>query len=271
MTEPGIYLYCLTRPAALPCVRGLARQGLPGVDGPGAVMGLRVSGVVGVISEVDVDEFSAQNLQSLPWVAERAERHEAVVAQVMAVSPVLPVKFGTLFRSRASLLAFLDRHNPAMEEGLLGLQGKAEWSVKGFLVEDHARQIIAAEDEGIVARRLALSASPGARYLQQKQLDLSLEKALEAGLERVAAALQMALQSHALASCELRRHSSAVTGRAERLIFSASYLLRPDMLDDFRSVLSDQQQAHEILGLSLELGGPWPPYNFCPDLSGSGS
>jgi hypothetical protein len=272
MTEPGVYLYCLARPAALSRVLGLAGQGVVGVDGPGAVIGLsNVSGVVGVVSEIDIAEFSEQNMQSLPWIAERAERHEMVVGRVMAASPVLPVKFGTVFRSRTSLLEFLDRHSSAIENGLLCLQGKAEWSVKGFLVEARARQIIAAEDEAIVTRRAALSSSPGLRYLQQKQLDRSLENALEEGLARVASALQLALAPHALASCALRCHSSLVTGRVERQVFSASYLLRPDMLDEFRSSVSEQQQAHDMMGLSLELLGPWPPYNFCPDLTGTAS
>jgi hypothetical protein len=80
--------------------------------------------------------------------------------------------------------------------------------------------------------------------------------------------LHQALAAHAVASRLLRLHPSAVTGRSERMVFNGSFLLTSETLVDFQAALSVQQAAHEEINLSLEMGGPWPPYNFCPDLSG---
>lgn len=263
----GIYLYCLARPECLSAGGALAGQAWQGVDERYPVTVLRDADVVAVIGEVVIAEFSEENLQTLSWIGERASRHEAVVEQVMAAAPVLPVKFGTLYRSRASLLEFLQQHHKSIEQALDQLRGKSEWSVKGYLVEEDARRIIAAEDAEVRTRRAALSSSPGVRYLQQKQLDARIEAALEAGVARVSHDLQQALASHALDASPLRLHASAVTGRAERMVFNGSFLLTPEMLPDFRSALSDQQEAYQVIGLSLELRGPWPPYNFCPNLA----
>ena len=108
-TEPsslGIYLYCLARPECLPAVKGPAEQDLRGVDERYPVGALEEAGVVAVIGDVDSGEFCDQNMQKLPWVAPRAFRHEEVVERIMGASPVLPVKFGTIFRSRTSLKEF---------------------------------------------------------------------------------------------------------------------------------------------------------------------
>lgn len=265
----GIYLYCLARPECLAAVKGLAEQDLHGVDGHCPVVALEEAGVVAVIGEVVIGEFSDQNLQTLSWVGSRAGRHEAVVERIMGASPVLPVKFGTIFRSRASLKEFLSRHREDIARALDDLRDKTEWSVKGYIVEEEARRGMAAADSEIRSRLAALSPSPGARYLQQRQLDVMIETTLEAGVARVSHDLHRALAPHAVASAALRCHASTVTGRPERMVFNGSFLLTPEVLPNFRAAVTGQQNTYQGIGLTLELRGPWPPYNFCPKLSWS--
>jgi len=266
----GLYLYCLARPECLSLVRGSTIEpDLRGVDERYPVAALEQAGVVAVIGQVDTGEFCDQNLQTLSWVGPRACRHEAVVERIMGASPVLPVKFGTIFRSRTSLKEFLGRHREGIVRVLDELRDKAEWSVKGYLVEEEARRIVAAADPAIQSRVAALSPSPGARYLQQKRLDAIIDAALRTWLERATHDLHELLALHAMASTELRCHASAVTGRPERMVFNCSFLLTPEALPDFRAVLSERQHTHKGTGLTLELRGPWPPYNFCPTLSES--
>ncbi len=263
----GIYLYCLARLDCLAAVQELAEQKGCGVDPNYGVAALPNSGVVAVIGEVLLSEFSEANLQDLSWLGERALRHEAVVARVMDVSPVLPVKFGTLYKSLASLKQFMQQHHSAIDQALDHLRDKAEWSVKGYLLEEQARSIVAAEDPEVQARRDAMSQSPGMRYLQQKQLENKIDTALEGALTRVNHDLHQALAPHAEDATALRLHASSVTGRAERMVFNGGFLLGAETLEGFRAALSAQQDAYQVIGLTLELRGPWPPYNFCPNLA----
>ena len=106
----GLYLYCIAESASLPAVNGVLDQAPEGVDLRYPVTRLSVGGVSAVVGQVLVAEFSEHNLQDLSWLGARASRHEGVVAWTMAASPVLPVKFGTIFSSRESLIAFLARH-----------------------------------------------------------------------------------------------------------------------------------------------------------------
>ena len=136
----GIYLYCLARTDCLATVQELAAQKGLGVDPNYGLAALPNSGVVAVISEVLLSEFSEANLQDLSWLGERAMRHEAVVARIMAASPVLPVKFGTLYRTRDSLKQFMDQNHQPVDQALEQLRDKAEWSVKGYLADAVARK-----------------------------------------------------------------------------------------------------------------------------------
>lgn len=278
----GIYLYGLSRQdgwASLDKMAGLGLQSddaASGVELPTPVQPVTLlpgfgaaAELLALISEVRIDNFSETNLQTLGWVGARAAQHEAVVAVAMSVATVLPVKFATIFRSRASLQQFMEKHGASIESALDALHGKAEWSVKAYSVDAQARDSIAAADPEIASRRAALSNAPGARYMQQKKIDALIELALEKELARAAHDLLQKLQICAEASCPLRCHTSAVTGRSERMVFNASFLLSDNALADFEAAVSAQQAVYQAMGLTLELRGPWPPYNFCPDLSGA--
>lgn len=262
----AIYLYCL---ATLECLPVIHRQELAGVDErhPVTVLGDNEDGVVTVIGEVDPADFSDSNLQTLSWLGQRAQRHEAVVERVMNASAVLPVKFGTLFRSRNSLKEFIERHKPAIVLALDALKDKAEWSVKGYLLDEKARSAVVTSDAGIQSRLAALSPSPGVRYIQQRQLETKIEAALHDWLARVTRDIHDVMVPHAVASTPLRCHPGTVTGRAERMVFNTSFLLADRSIASFLAALAGQQTEYQGSGLILELQGPWPPYNFCPSLA----
>jgi hypothetical protein len=51
------------------------------------------------------------------------------------------------------------------------------------------------------------------------------------------------------------------------MVFNCSFLVTQAALPDFRAVLSSFSMQHSAFGVTFELRGPWPPYNFCPNLS----
>ena len=268
----GTYLYCLAKPECLSLVKSLAEQagqghGAVGIDEQYPISSLEQDGIVGVIGKVDPNEFHDENLQRLDWIGPRVCRHEAVVEAVMGASPVLPVKFGTIFRSHTALIRLLGRHSQTITSFLEELQDKAEWSVKGYLHDEAARQRVATEDSAIQSRLASLSASPGVRYMQQKQVDTMIEAALREWVGRLVRDIQEALATHAVEQTELKLLSPTVTGRSERMIFNGGFLVAHSALPDFRAALAAQNPIHSSSGLTLELRGPWPPYNFCPILS----
>jgi hypothetical protein len=263
----GVYLYCLARFAGVQAFGGTGGDSLAGVDERFPVTVLEAAGIAAVIGDIDPREFTDENLQALSWLAPRAMRHEAVIERVMAASAVLPVKFGTIFVNRDSLTEFLIRHRQRIESVLDDLTDRQEWSVKGYVNQPKARELMLGRDPEIGARLAALSPAPGLRYLQQKGLEPYIERALSGWVRRGTDAMLGALLEHAAGSAALRCHPNSVTGRLDRMVFNCSFLLDPGALEGFRAAFDDQAGCCTGTGLTFELKGPWPPYNFCPALA----
>lgn len=263
--DNAIYLYCLARAESIAVIDDLARQGLRGVDERYPVSSLEHDDLVAVIGEATLGEFHEENLRTLDWVGPRAWRHEQVVEMVMRVSPVLPVKFGTIFRSRTNLAAFLSRHAETISCGLEELRGKTEWTVKGYLDEELARLRISAENPAISSRLAQLPSTPGARYLAQKRVDALIESELHAWTDRAKRAAYGALTAAASNATDLNLLPHVEGG--EPMVFHLGFLVADAGMRDFCLELDGQRHLYGEHGLRLELHGPWPPHHFCATLA----
>ena len=271
-SETGVYLYCLARPECLSSTYfSPSEQQMAGVDVqfPVTAMHLDKIGLVAVISQVILSDFSDSNLQDLNWLGPRARTHESVVQEVMQLSPVLPVKFGTIYRSNSGLADFINHNGALILQALHQVHGKAEWSVKAYIDEARVRVFVTETNPEIQELTARLSVSPGLRYMQQKQVDLRVETALSGWASEVAGKIEEILAPNAVGISTLKLHSSAMSGRPERMIYNGGFLLDNSNIDSFENVIQQLQSRYESSGLILELRGPWPPYHFCPSLSAS--
>ena len=271
-SETGVYLYCLARPECLASnFFSPSEQQMAGVDVqfPVTAMHLDKIGLVAVISQVILSDFSDSNLQDLNWLGPRARTHESVVQEVMQLSPVLPVKFGTIYRSNSGLADFINHNGALILQALHQVHGKAEWSVKAYIDEARVRVFVTETNPEIQQLTARLSVSPGLRYMQQKQVDLRVETALGGWASEVAGKIEEILAPNAVGISTLKLHSCAMSGRSERMIYNGGFLLDNSNIDSFENVIQQFQSRYESSGLILELRGPWPPYHFCPSLSAS--
>jgi hypothetical protein len=209
----SIYLYCFAGPACVAVVNQLSATKEAGIDDVSSLLTLECDGIVAIIGEIDAGEFNEQNLQSMEWVGQRAYRHAALVEKIMRSSSVLPVKFGTIFDSTRSLTRLLTQHREHIAEFLEKLRGKSEWSVKAYLDDKRARSSVSTDNAAIQSRIAAMSSAPGARYLQQKQVDVMLDAALRVWVADQTSNMRDALTCRAVETVELRLLSSEASGK----------------------------------------------------------
>jgi len=264
MDALGVYLYCFTR-------RGAVREiKAAGVDEHGPVTTLETDAAAAVFSTVSLSEFAGDDApsktQDLQWIIPRACRHERVIEEVMRTAPVFPVRFGTVFSSDRVLKKFLAEKSAEVARILDWLSDKEEWAVKGFVDLDRAKQWLMASDPVLAEHRRRLPDAPGARYFQQKRLDAKTEEAVRLWRRGVVSQVQALLAPHAVDTCPLRPQPRNLTGRDAEMIFNAAYLLLRSDIDTFRERVAEAGAAYAEQGLTLEVSGPWPPYNFCPPL-----
>ena len=110
----------------------------PGVDPHFNVELIREGPIAAVTSRVGLDQFSPERLQGktaedIQWLSKIAGRHNEIICQAANSSAVLPLRLGTVFRSRDSLQAMLVRCRSTVTKFLEELGNRQEWGVKLYL------------------------------------------------------------------------------------------------------------------------------------------
>ncbi|MBI5419305.1 MAG: GvpL/GvpF family gas vesicle protein [Deltaproteobacteria bacterium] len=257
---PGVYLFCFACPAAIPAVGG------PGLDDVGVVSCEIAGDVVAVVSSVNVEEYcgptSEANLRNLAWIAPRAFHHEMVIERVMHGSPVLPVRFGTIFSSSESLAGFLARNHLAITRFLKSVTGKDEWAVKVFLERSKAeKRLIEADD-----RFLKVSPSQGTRYMQLRRLRAEAGKEVTLWAKTVMQDLGKELEREEADMRSVKPRALDPREMPLERIACWAFLLRRETVEHFRRRVEQSGARYREWGVHLDLSGPWPPYSFCPSL-----
>lgn len=264
MDATGVYLYCFTRAGA---ARKIAAAG---VDERSVVTALEGSAAAAVVSTIAIQDFAgdgaAADVQDPQQLVLRACRHEQVIEEVMREAPVLPVRFGTVFSSGQLLEEFLAGKEQEVARILDHISDKEEWAVKGFLDSTRARDWLMASDPALAESRRCLPEAPGARYLQQKRLDARADEAVRSWRRQLVGEVWTRLEPHVVDACALRPQPGNLTGRNDEMVLNVAYLMLKGNLDAFRKEVEAVGSAYAQQGLTLELTGPWPPYNFCPPL-----
>jgi hypothetical protein len=211
-------------------------------------------------------EAAELRLRDLAWVGPRALRHEAVVEEVMRHSPVLPVRFGTLFSSPERLAEFLDKHRAVISEFLERVADQEEWSVKGLLDRRQAGHALAAAS--LAAREAQLAAlPPGRRYFAEQRIRAGAEKELSLWLEETRRQVARHLREQASGFCECPEVPREPPESGIEVVLNWAFLLPKSAAPAFRVRVDQMNEKQAIGGLVLELSGPWPPYRFVPPLS----
>ena len=221
-TRNAVYLFCIARTSSLQTIEGT------GLDDRNLLFLHSFMDITAVASFVGIEEFcgpaAESGLQDISWVGPRACRHEEVVEQVMRRSPVLPVRFGTIFSSLESLEKRLCEHHGRISGFLDEVADKEEWAVKGLLDRTKAREEIRGELVAGEAEYLA-SLSPGIRYLHEQRILADSEKELRVWLTEVSKEIASDLNSFALNFSERRVRSRDVTGDDRDMLFNWAFLL----------------------------------------------
>ncbi|MCA9694715.1 MAG: GvpL/GvpF family gas vesicle protein [Myxococcales bacterium] len=255
----GRYVYCISRGDA-PVPEA------PGIDEVSPVRALRRGPLAAVLSDVNLEEWTGDDAESrladLEWLGPRALHHERVVEAVMRDAPVLPLRFGAMFSSDEAVCEWLARHEGAIARFLEAMRGAEEWSLRGWVDRDRCEEALALEDP----RRATLSGSPGARYLAERRLRRDIAGAVGPLLHRLEEQLVAAIEARVLLHASLAPASAEMHGRSDAPAFNRACLVRAGEIDALRAALDDHADAWARYGVSIELTGPWPPYNFCPPL-----
>lgn len=270
MKTTGVYLYGFVPERVR---ASLDLSGVDPIDGDGPIRTLAIGGATAVVANVALGPFEAAlnpveaEGPDPAWLIPRALRHQAILHAVLAQSPVLPTRFGTLFSSIGALEGLAMTHQGAIRQFFDDLGDRLEWSLRGYLERDTATERMLESDPDLARRRNGLPTSPGTRYFLEKKLNEDARKAAGKAASKASSQVRQTLRtlSGDVRSLPLR----GADGPGREMVLHETFLLDPRTAADAMTWLEREPGDGWAGVLTLEPSGPWPPFHFCPDLGGS--
>jgi hypothetical protein len=217
-----------------------------------------------VAGEVPLAEFGedalVERLNDRIWLEEKARAHEEVLRAFLGRTPVVPLRFGAIYRDVVDVRRLLEERRGVFEAALGRLSGHVELGVKAWLDRDRFERALA----GVAAT----PADSGRAYLERRRGELAAAREASARAAEIARVAHERLLAAAVDGVANRPQPPELTGRPDAMLLNGAYLVRDDeeAFVDEVAHLADELAAS---GVTFELTGPWPPYNFVGEAGGS--
>lgn len=255
----ALWAYCVARAA------GAGPGGAPGVHSDGVAAWIRDGDLAVLCSRVPLAEFAQEplrrNLNDLPWLERTARAHEAVIERSLEQSTIVPLRLCTIFADEAAARRMLGDRRDSLTAALGALDGRLEWSVK--LLVDRARLEASLREPapGDEAR----DPGSGAAYMLLRREERRLREAVDQRAVELAEDVHAQLQDWAEDARVRPAQNRELSGHEGDMVLNGAYLVERAKSDQLRDLVAELQDRHGALGARLELGGPFPPYNFVPE------
>jgi len=192
-------------------------------------------------------------LEPLDSTREHVLAHERVNETVMRDHTVIPMSFGTIFKTRDDIVELLRSAAEAFGDVLNKMQNKFEFGLKVLWDRDQVIHEVENEDENISRLKKEISGQKGPTYFARMQYGRLVDGALQAQSERYLAAILDRLRDVSVAS----RVNKPI---GDKMIMNAAFLISRDQESAFDARV--KQIASQFDKLTFKYTGPWPPYNF---------
>ena len=236
----GKYVYCIIR-ATRPLEFGAIGIGAE----PAAVQTVNHEGIAAVFSDTPVESFDATR--------ENVLAHERVNEAVMRQHTVIPMSFGTVFKTRDDIVELLRGAHAAFSDVLSKMEDKLEFGLKVLWDRDVIIQEIEREDEDIQRLKKEISSQKGSTYFARMQYGRLVDAALQARSERRVADIFEQLRHVSVAS----RANKPI---GDKMIMNAAFLVARSQEGAFDAKVKKVGSQYE--NMTFKYTGPWPPYNF---------
>ena len=179
--------------------------------------------------------------------------HERVNETVMRDHTVIPMSFGTIFKTRDDILELLRSAYEAFADVLTKMQDKLEFGLKVLWDREEIIRVIEQEDDDIHRLKSEISSQKGSTYFARMQYGRLIDAALQQRSERYVAEFLQRLRDVSVAS----RVNRAI---GDKMIMNAAFLVQREQELAFDRRIKEIASGYDKL--TFKYTGPWPPYNF---------
>lgn len=186
---------------------------------------------------------------------ENALAHEHVIETVMKNYTIIPMSFGTVFRTDDDIREVLKSIYASLKDVLKQMSGKLEFGLKVNWDRDQIIEELKQQDEEI--RRFhqeIIRKQLQSTYFARMQLGRMIDKALAERATQYLRDIYEGLRGVCVAS----RDNQPI---GDKMIMNAAFLVDRSREAEFDSVVNKIAKKYGKR-LKFKYTGPWPPYNF---------
>lgn len=239
-TEEGKYVYCVIA-ASEPHSFGAI-----GIGGePSEVQTVNYQDIAAVASDTPLEVYDPTR--------ENVLAHERVNEAVMREFTVIPMSFGTVFKTREDIVELLRSAYDAFKDVLQKMKGKVEFGLKILWEPEIVIKEIEKEDENLRRLRQEISSQEGSTYFARMQYGRLVDSLLQERSGQLATEILTSLSSTSVAS----RTNKPI---GDKMILNAAFLVQREQEEAFDAAVTDVGARYPFL--NFKYTGPWPPYNF---------
>ncbi|MEX2146699.1 MAG: GvpL/GvpF family gas vesicle protein [Candidatus Rokuibacteriota bacterium] len=238
--QRGKYVYCVIR-SAEPLTFGPIGFGTE----PAEVHTVHYADIAAVVSDTPIEVLDATR--------ENVLAHERVNEAVMRDHTVIPMSFGTVFKTQDDIIELLRGAYGAFQDVLVKMEDKVEFGLKVLWDRDGVVKEIENEDEDVRRLKSEISSQKGSTYFARVQYGRLMDGALQARSEQYVAEIFERLRDVAVAS----RANKPI---GDKMIMNAAFLVARDSEAAFDTKVKAIGAKYDHL--TFRYTGPWPPYNF---------
>jgi hypothetical protein len=236
----GKYVYCIIH-ADEPLRFGPIGFGSPA----GEVYTVHYEDIAAVVADAPMEVLDATR--------ENVLAHERVNEAVMKYQTVIPMSFGTVFKTRDDIVELLRGAHGAFQDVLAKMENKVEFGLKALWDREAMIRQIEHEDEDIRRLKTEIAAQKGSTYFARVQYGRLVDGALQSRSEQYVGEIFEALRDVSVAS----RANKPI---GDKMILNAAFLVDRARESGFDARVKALGAKYDTL--TFRYTGPWPPYNF---------
>jgi hypothetical protein len=171
---------------------------------------------------------------------------------------VVPLRLCSIYATPERVRELLRDDGERFSRALADVDGKQEWSVKVFADVDALAAAAGpgGDDEGYAGL------GTGGAYLARRRSERTRREAADRYAGDLVEEVHARLQDWAADAVVGRPQNPELSGHSGQMLLNGSYLVEAGGAERFAALVDELRERHAHAGVSLELSGPWPPYNF---------
>lgn len=260
MGDKGLLLYCITNSYDIEVTNIL------GLDQLNKLYYIEHKEMYGIVSDLDLDKYGEEAMESrsedIEWLTENAKKFMDIMLAVHEKTSIIPMKFMTIFNVEHRVKNIIEENYNIFISDFERMKGRQEYSVKIYCDDKVFKKNFIGEE--IQKFEKSLVGKPkGAAFFLKKKFDSELDNKVQNKICKIANSIAENIQEIVVDMKSNKLLAKEITNKEIPMILNCAFIIDINEVEKISICIEKIKNEYKKNGFSIEVSGPWPPYNFC--------